>query len=268
MLLKADAAQVEFRAKIFLAQDKVGIKEVLEKFDQHSDNQKRFNLPTRTIAKNFLYRMIFADAFGEQGFRGPAFAYAGDPSFMEASKKVAFWEEVVEKFFDKYQGIYEHSIACIREATETGMVLNPSGRFYPFTPIVKWNGESDWPRTQILNYPVQGLAADFMTEARKEAWKTIPRSDKVLFINTVHDDVEMDVANDMELCYNICILLEKAFAKIPENFEKSYGVKVNVPMAGEVKFGMSLFEESMFKFKPETFEENWRIISANHYRSN
>ena len=56
MLLKADAIQLEWRAKVFLAQDKVAIQEILSGKDFHSDNQRFFGLPNRTVAKVFLYR--------------------------------------------------------------------------------------------------------------------------------------------------------------------------------------------------------------------
>ena len=55
MLLKADAQQLEWRTKVFLSQDPVALREIQNNEDLHSDNQKFFQLPNRTIAKNFLY---------------------------------------------------------------------------------------------------------------------------------------------------------------------------------------------------------------------
>src|SRR5258706_360994 len=121
----------------------LAMKEIIEKFDIHTDNKNRFGLPNRTIAKNFLYQMIFSDAFGEQGFRGPAYSYAHKADFQEASTSIKFWEDVIEKFFGKYQGIYNHSIDLIRQATSTGCIIDPSGRFYKFSPIRNWDGQVD-----------------------------------------------------------------------------------------------------------------------------
>jgi len=203
--------------------------------------------------------MIFSDAFGDHSYRGPAYAYANDPDYSHVSSSTRFWEGVVERFFDKYRGIYQHGISSIAGAVETGILATVSGRFYRFKPYQKANGEWDWPRTNILNYPVQGLAADFMTIGRKLAWKAIPSNEKILFISTSHDDLVLDVDNDKELCYNILRGLEKCFAQIPEEFEKQYGTKVNVPLAGESKLGWTLYEKDMVKFS-EDFDSVWQSI--------
>lgn len=269
MLLKADAAQLEWRVKVFLAQDSVGMKEIAEGGDFHSDNQKTFDFPTRLIAKIFIFRLIFADAFGEQGFRGPAYAYANDNDFKFVSKQPKFWEKVIDKFFTKYPEIHAHSVNMIREATTNGRIVNPSGRFYNFKPRTRRNGEMDWPRSDILNYPVQGLAADFMQLVRIMLKQRLKGYDpeKVLLINTVHDDIELDLDNDPELVYNISLLLEEVFSLIPKAFEATYGFPVNVPMAGEVKMGWTLYdpkigEGDMVKFKRSSFENDWRQLNG------
>src|SRR4051812_1948996 len=96
VILKGDAAQLEWRVKAFLAQDQVAIAEINDPTrDIHQENVDVFKLPTRTVAKNFLYRMIFADAFGDKGFKGPAYAYVNDPNFSPTSRSVAFWEGVI-----------------------------------------------------------------------------------------------------------------------------------------------------------------------------
>ena len=255
VLLKADASQLEWMTKVFLAQDQVALRELWDLKDKpkeedlHSQNKEAFKLPTRTIAKNFLYRMIFADAFGDRGFGGPAYAYANDPDFSHVSSSVKYWEKVVDRFFSKYTGIYQHGISSIRLASENGQIEGPSGRIWPFKPFERAGGW-DWPRTNILNYPVQGTAADFMILARRIAWRSIRSLDLsqdqiVLFISTVHDDIELDISNDIELIRKVGVLLEQSFIKIPAEFEKQFGNHVNVPLSGEVKVGYCLFEDSM-----------------------
>ena len=261
MLIKCDASQLEWRTKVFLSQDKVGMKEIADGEDFHSNNQEFFKLPSRLIAKVFVFRMIFADAFGEQGFRGPAYAYANDPDFMPVSQSPKYWEKVVERFFEKYKEIHAHSINLIRQATSTGKIVSPSGRFYRYVVRSNRHGVRDWSRSEILNHVVQGLSADLMQVARLELRyhlsQEVYRYKQALLINTVHDDIELDVANDPELVYNICTLSEDVFKSIPAKFEKLYGVPVNVPMAGECKFGMNMSEKSMVKFKRKSFYEDW-----------
>jgi hypothetical protein len=259
MLLKCDAQQLEWRVKVFLSQDKTAIEEIKNNFNLHLENQEKFKLPTRTIAKNWLYRMIFADAFGPNGFGGPAFAYANDVDFMHVSTSIKFWEERVKLFFEKYKGIYEHGVNSIRKAVDEGCIISPSGRRYDFTFEY-----GDWPRTKILNYPVQGLSADFMVVLRIILFQRLKKlasfGERVLLINTIHDDVEIDVDNDPELVYNICQILEDSFKDIPGEFEKRFGVVVNIPMAGEVKMGWSLYEPEMVEYNPNSFKEDWRKL--------
>lgn len=276
MLLKGDASQLEWRVKVFLAQDPVGMKEIelvqsgkLASF--HDLNKEAFGLPNKTIAKVFLYRMIFADAFGDNGYSGPAFAYANDAEFQGTSKSVKYWENVVEKFFDKYKGVRKHSIDTIKEAVDKGFLTVPSGCHYPYAPRLR-RGVLDWPRTEILNYPVQGFSAHLMQVARLLAYEELQElinagivpPELALFINTVHDDIEMDVDNHPNLCYTICCLLEDSFRGIPKGFEQRYGSKINVPMSGEIKFGMSLDDESMEKFNRATFFDDYEKYIENY----
>jgi len=270
MLIACDASQLEWRVKVYLSQDPVGMKEIQEGYPIHDDNQKVFGLPTRTIAKIFIYRCIFADSFGERGFAGPAFAYANDSDFRGTSTSAKYWEKVIERFYDKYKGVYNHSVGLIREAIETGQVHSPSGRFYQYKLESKY-GRSDWPRTQILNHIVQGLSADFVMIARLLFWKRLKQANygnKVLPINTIHDDIELDCDSSLdrnpEICYNICQMLMNCFSDIPKYFEKHYGTAVNVPMAAECKFGLSLYEPDMCKFDPQTYEKDLaKICNSN-----
>lgn len=272
MLLKVDAAQLEFRVKVFLAQDEKGIEEIplMDQglYDIHTDNQTRFVLPSRTIAKNWLYQAIFCDAFGPSGLEGAAGGFAAKADFQHVfpgSKRAAQkgWLDVLNKFFAKYPQIYSHGPALITEATTTGRIVVPSGRFFPFKPEPTWSGDLDWPRTKILNYPVQGFSADLVEIARLNLWDQWDSSTGLL-INTVHDDIEADVDNDPQKVYNNCILMENAFRDIPASFKKRYGSEINVPLGGEVKYGINLNEASMKKFKRETFFEDYKEYLEKH----
>jgi hypothetical protein len=276
MLLKVDGAQLEWRVKAYFSQCPVAIPEIelmdLGKFDIHSDNQAKFKLlpgtlEGRTLAKNFVYQMIFDDAFSEDGYDRPARGYSKKADYQHVSKDPKYWYKVIEAFFNKYPAFYDNSVHLIRQATETGRVVVPSGRFFLFGPEPSWDGSLDWPRTDILNHPVQGFSADLVQVARRTIWdrlQTFKYRDKVLLINTVHDDVEADVDNNIEVVYNTSLLLEKAFQDIPQEFYRKYGVKLNVPMAGEVKFGVNLNEKSMKKFKKASFEKDYMEYVQQH----
>ena len=242
MIIKIDAKALEWRAKSFLSQDEVAIQEILDGVDMHSVNQERFKLLSRLIAKIFNFRMIFADAYSEMGFARPAYAYSKDPEFNNSSVK--YWTGVVEEFFNKYKGMYQHGLNLINEVNRTGKLVQITGREYEFS-MVEHRGVREYPRTQILNYPVQGLSAELMAQARVTLRKRLMEKGydldrQVLLMNTVHDSIELDVDGTPETWYNICIELENVLLDLPRLFEKYYGVAFNVPLAGEVVFDYNM----------------------------
>lgn len=233
MILKADMKALEWRVAVELSGDKVGLEEVLNGVDSHEDNRVRFSLPTRLIAKTYLFRLIYG---------GSAYSYANDPNFMSVSKSEKFWQEVIDETYNKYRGLAKWHKELLQTASTKGYIRVPSGREYKFYPERK-RGELVFPRTKILNYPVQGFAADLVMIARVSAWRRLKEQrekGEVVFFNSVHDDIEVDLANNLDLMYNISIELENVFKDVPRNVERTYGYKMKVPLAGEVSFGMTL----------------------------
>lgn len=55
-IVNCDARQLEINVVAYLSQDPLLIKEITNKFDIHADNQMKFNLPSRLIAKIFMFR--------------------------------------------------------------------------------------------------------------------------------------------------------------------------------------------------------------------
>lgn len=147
MILNLDAKSLEWRVCLHNSGDKVGIQEVMEGIDSHADNQRVFGLPSRLIAKVFLFRAIF---------KGSAYAYSVDNDFKHIGG-VKYWQNVIDKFYEKYDGIYKYHIKLMQEATSTGQIVSNSGRVYKFEPRMR-NGELKWPETEIVNLPVN-LAA-------------------------------------------------------------------------------------------------------------
>jgi DNA polymerase I-like protein with 3'-5' exonuclease and polymerase domains len=56
MLLQCDASSLEIRVAAFLSQDEVLINEIVGGLDLHTDNQQKFGLPSRLIAKVLNFR--------------------------------------------------------------------------------------------------------------------------------------------------------------------------------------------------------------------
>lgn len=226
MLLQADAKALEWVCATYLSQDPVAYKEIWNNADQHTDNQQRFGLPSRLIAKTFVFRLIYG---------GSAYSYANDPNFKDIGGE-KYWQTVIDQFYEKYGGLGEWHRRIFDEAKRDRKLTMPTGRVYYYEPEIKFNKES-WPRTKILNYPVQGLGADLMAIARVSLFNRLKDKEGIKFVNTVHDSIILDF--DQNICDNISIvnLVDKCFNDVPKNFEKLFGKEFNLPMRVECQVG-------------------------------
>ena len=226
MLLQADAKALEWVCATYLSQDPVAYKEIWDNADQHTDNQQRFGLPSRLIAKTFVFRLIYG---------GSAYSYANDPNFKDIGGE-KYWQDVIDQFYEKYAGLGEWHRRIFDDAKRDRKLTMPTGRVYYYEPEIKFNKEN-WPRTKILNYPVQGLGADLMAIARVSLFNRLKDVKGIKFVNTVHDSIILDF--DQNICDNISIvnLVDKCFNDVPKNFEKLFGKEFNLPMRVECQVG-------------------------------
>ena len=227
MLLQADAKALEWVCASYLSKDKIAYDEIWNNVDQHTDNQNRFGLPSRLIAKTFVFRLIYG---------GSAYSYANDNNFTDVSTSESFWQNVIEEFYTKYKGLGQWHKEIVATAMKDRKITMPTGRVYNYEPEVKY-GKVKWPRTKILNYPVQGLGADLMAIARVSLNNRLKDMKDVKLINTVHDSIIVDF--DSKVWDNISIvkIVDKCFTDIPLNFQKLFGVKFNLPMRVECQVG-------------------------------
>ena len=230
MLVNVDGKAIEWIGCSYLSQDQTAIKEIQEAVDQHSVNQERFGLPSRLIAKTFVFRLIYG---------GQAYSYANDPDFTGVSTSEKFWQGVIDEFYNKYSGIADWHTNLIKEASSTGMLRMPTGRIYNFSSTQRGH-DLVWPRTKILNYPVQGFAADLMAIARVSFRRRFKTS-KIIgeLINTIHDSIVVDVPTYEVL--RVIKLFQDVFNDIPLNFERVFGVKFNLPTRCEISYGMDKY---------------------------
>lgn len=237
MLIQADASQLEWRTLLQLSQDPVGIREVLEKQDAHALNQLAFDLPSRLIAKIYLFRTIF---------RGSGWSFAHDPAFMHVSSDPKFWDAIGEKFYAKYNVID----SCHKKWAEVVMrgnpIVGPLGREW-FLSNRNSKGEIFVPWTTLTNYPVQGTGADIMAIARVSFARRLKALGlDVLLVSTVHDSIVVDTP-DEALIQEVVNLFHQVFDDIPTNIKRMFGVDWNVPMDCECKIGMNMKDMSKIK---------------------
>lgn len=249
--MKVDGSQIEWRSYLEWSRDPVGIGEIHDVMVGKSEsihiiNQNYFKLPTKLIAKTFLFRYIY---------RGSAYAFANDPDFTHVSRSDKYWQKVIDAANEKYHVLYKFQDELIRKVQDGEIITIPSGREFQFSMKKNKKGEFYWNIRDIVNWPNQGFAADIMIIARVSLFNRLRKLDawkqgKIKLFNTVHDDVELDcdhrLDNGLELCYNISIEMEKVFADIPANFERLYKSPFIVPLAGEVSFGNNLLDLTKF----------------------
>lgn len=232
MIVNVDAKSLEWCTYLYLSQDRTGIEEwhnvVTDptKFDIHADNQRKFNLPSRLIAKVFLFRWIY---------RGPAFAYCHDPDFMVVSKSQRFWQDVIDQYYSKYPDLYKTHMSYLQTVNATGRLTSPLGREYEF----KRNKKGEFSEYEITNYPNQGLGADVMAVARVSLAARFSKYKlRSLLISTIHDSLTSDSPPDeVETVKQIMV---DVFNDLPKNIERSLGIPWNLPMIGEVSSGPNL----------------------------
>lgn len=228
MLISADAKGLEWVGINFLSQDPVGMQEIWDchrdpsRPDQHTLNQASFGLPDRRLAKIFVFQLIYG---------GSAWSYANNPDFNFFSTDPDIWQGIIDKFYAKYDGIKRCHTAWMKEVAETGCWTSPTGRRFTYEP--NWKGE--WPRTTIINYPVQSLGHELMAIARVSLYKRMRKLDglRTLMCNTIHDSLVLDMPEAE--WYTIRTLIEEVFNDIPKNFERLFGLPFNLPMKAEIK---------------------------------
>lgn len=236
MLIQCDASQLEWRTVVELSGDEVGLDEIIRGLDTHSLNQEAFELPSRLIAKIYLFRTIF---------RGSGYSFANDPAFMHVSTSPKYWDGVGEKFYEKYHGIDACHKRWAEQVVRTGTISGPMGREWQFSTINK-KGEFFVPWTTLTNYPVQGTGADIMALARVSFARRLKAAGwPVLLICTVHDSIVVD--SPPEYLERVANLMYQVFDDIPTNIRRMFGYGWKTPMDCEVKYGPDM--KNMEKFK-------------------
>lgn len=210
----------------------VGISEVLSGEDIHSKNQIAFDLPTRTVAKIYLFSTIY---------RKSGWGFANDPDFMHVSTDPKFWDELHEKFYAKYKGINRcHNIW--KDLVVAGKPLvGPLGQTWSISMKRDNYGNLKVPWTVLTNYPVQGTGAAIMMVARISAYNRLKKLGIPCdFVSTVHDSIVVDTKK--QYVQDISNVFYEVFDDLPKNFKANFGYTWTVPLTCECKAGMNMKE--------------------------
>lgn len=230
MLVGIDFAQLEWRVAMELGNDSVAIQEIKDGQDTHTLNQQTFELPSRLIAKIYLFRTIF---------RGTGYGFAHDPAFSHVSSDPKYWDAVNDKFFEKYQGINRWHQQMAQQVIRGEPIRTPFGRQWTFSIGQDKRGNPKLPWSVFTNYPVQGTGADIVNLYRVSLFNRIKRLGwPVLFVTTVHDSVVLDVPK--EYSYKVLKLLHEVCDDLIPNIKRLFGYNWTAPLDVEGKMGMNI----------------------------
>jgi DNA polymerase I-like protein with 3'-5' exonuclease and polymerase domains len=214
-IMEIDYAQLEFRTAVFLAQDKQGMKDILDGVDVHQFTADIIGV-SRQEAKAHTFKPLY-----------------GGLSGTEAEKK--YYTE----FLTKYKEIKEWHDKLEYDAISTKLITLPTGRQYCFPDAKRMPWGSSNYSTQVKNYPVQGFAtADIVPLACLNAYELMKEHKvKSLLINTVHDSIVADIYPGEENL--MAKLLSQATLGVKESMKSTYNIDFNVPLDIEIKIGVN-----------------------------
>jgi len=230
VIVNADFKALEWVTALDLSNDEVGIAEwyrVLrgEIPDIHTVNQVDLDLPERRHAKIFLFRIIYG---GTQ--------FANDPMFSHISSNQKWWDKKIERLYNKYQGLGRWHVELVETVTRRRVLEIPTGRQYTFSPYKDRRGELKWPRTKILNYPVQGYASEMVKLARIALRTRLMNIPDALFVSSVHDSLVVDCPN--HLVQDVCgIMYQVMHSDVSMLLRSIFGVNLKVPLTGDIGYG-------------------------------
>jgi DNA polymerase I-like protein with 3'-5' exonuclease and polymerase domains len=222
-ICNVDARALEVYCAAYLSKDKLLCQELIDGVDIHSVNQEALGLPSRGIAKIFIFRILYG---------GTEYSFANDPEFAEVSTSKDYWKKVIENFYSKYKGVAKWHNEIVQTVTQTGVLVSPTGRQYQF----ERDRRGEWPVTQIKNFIVQGLGADIMAIARVSFHNRFKAGGFTgVEINTIHDSIVVDCpSNEVDA---VVRLFHEVFRDLPINFEHIFKTPFDLPLRCEVGVG-------------------------------
>lgn len=227
MIVQCDASQLEWRVLVELSKDRVALDEIIGGQDTHSLNQVAFGLPSRLIAKIYLFRTIY---------RGSGYAFSIDPAFTHVSSDPAFWDGIGEKFYGKYRDIDTTHKLWADKVMRGETLVGPSGREWSIDIKRDRWGNLKCPWTTLTNYPVQGTGADVMMIARISFFRRLKASGvPALLVSTVHDSIVVDVED--KYVPIVIQMMYEVFDDLVKNINLIFKCDWTTPLTCECKMG-------------------------------
>ncbi len=230
--LEADYSGLEFRVCVELSRDSQGLRDILEGKDIHRQTASIINRKSpEEVTKDERQRakaFTFLPLFGGTGM--------GEAEHIR---------EYFRRFYEVYEGIYSWHQSLMNGALYNGIVQTPSGRQYYWPSVTRIKKDRVTNATQILNYPVQGFAADIVQlaciRARKKFAQDCLKSKLIL---TVHDSICVDVyPNELG---DVKEALTWAMTGVNEESQKRWNYSMVVPLDIEISGGNNWLDQKEY----------------------
>jgi DNA polymerase I len=240
VIVDADATQLEVTVACEVSRDKVLLEEILAGVDRHSENAKDIfgDIKYRQEAKAFSFALQYG---------ATPYMFFADPKFPNF--KLDEWESIVEAYYAKYKGLKAWQDKAYKLVCATGQYKSITGRIYSFKKHKTRDGTWEYKRSEIVNYPIQGLATgDVMPLAMIHLFsKIIKISTDIKLINQVHDSIIIDSPD--EYLDQVSEVALSTFENIPKYMKDHYGYDWLVPLKGEVKYGQDWSNQIKYEGK-------------------
>tara|TARA_A200000159_G_scaffold92395_1_gene85831 strand:+ start:37 stop:2187 length:2151 start_codon:yes stop_codon:yes gene_type:complete len=230
--LEADYSGLEFRVCVELSRDSQGLSDILKGKDIHRQtasiigrkSPEEVTKEERQKAKAYT----FLPLFGGTG--------AGEAEHIRA---------YFSQFYEVYQGIYSWHQRLMDGALRNGIVETPSGRQYYWPSVVRVKKDRVSNATQILNYPVQGFAADIVQLACIRARRKFNELNlKSKLILTVHDSICVDVyPNELD---TVKEALTWAMTGVNKEAQRRWNYNMVVPLEIEISGGNNWLDQKEY----------------------
>jgi len=229
IILEADYSGLEFRTCVELSRDAQGLADILGGKDIHRQTA------------SIVYQKPAAEVTKEERQKSKAQTFLplfGGTSFGHPPHIAAYFDT----FYEIYEGIHGWHDQLMTSALKTGIVQTPSGRQYFWPNVVRTKRGRVSNATQILNYPVQGFAADTVQLACIRAHRLFKKHKlESKLILTVHDSIVSDCKK--EEVEQVKSILQTAMVGVHEEIEKRYNYKCVVPFDIEISVGKDWLEQ-------------------------
>ena len=213
-IIDTDFSQLEFRAAVFLAQDKQGMQDISDGLDVHQFTADIIGV-SRQEAKAHTFKPLYGGTTGTDDER-----------------------RYYQTFLKKYEDISTMHDAWLVDVLRNGTLVLPTGREYSFRNVSRYPSGGVSGGTKIKNYPVQGFAtADIVPVACIYVWREMKRRGltKSKMINTVHDSIVSDAHPD-ELKEMLDIHGNIGYAT-KELLREIYAIDFNLELDVDTKYG-------------------------------